>query len=199
MRVGRTDAPGPGPGRACLPSVELVLDECRLALSRLEPQSVEQLREALLAAEQVFFIGVGRVMLALQSMAKRLAHLGLRTYCVGDITEPAITEKDVLVVGSGSGESLVPVGVARKANSLGARVVHIGSNPDSSLKPITSVFVRIPVPTKLEREDEIVSAQPMTSLFEQCLWLFGDALAIQIVRRRQLDPNTLWQFHANLE
>ncbi|MBN1436812.1 MAG: SIS domain-containing protein [Sedimentisphaerales bacterium] len=180
-------------------STEMILSECRHALSMIEPHTVEELIDTLLSAEQVFFIGVGRVMLALQSMAKRLAHLGLKTHCVGDITEPAITECDVLIVGSGSGESLVPVAIARKAHKLGASVIHIGSNPESSLKPITSLMVRIPVQTKLGLPDEIASAQPMTSLFEQCLWLFGDTVAAEIVRVKKLDVHSLWHYHANLE
>ncbi len=184
---------------ACSPAVELILQECRRALGKVEPRSVEALVEILQGSQQVFFIGVGRVMLALESMAKRLAHLGLKTHCVGEITEPAITPLDVLVVGSGSGESLIPVAIARKAHALGAKIVHIGSNPDSSLKPITSVFVRIPVRTKLALADEIASDQPMTSLFEQCLWLFGDAVAAEIVHAKQLDVHSLWQYHANLE
>ncbi len=39
-------------------------------------------------------VGVGRVKLALEAIAKRLAHLGVDTVMVGQITEPAICEKD---------------------------------------------------------------------------------------------------------
>jgi len=59
--------------------------------------------------------------------------------------------------------------------------------------------VRIPVRSRLELPDEIPSEQLMTSLFEQALLLLGDAVALMIVRRRGLDPTTLWQYHANLE
>jgi 6-phospho-3-hexuloisomerase len=138
-------------------------------------------------------------MLSLQGVAKRLAHLGLDTCCVGDITEPAITERDLLIVGSGSGESLIPVAIAQKAASFGATVAHIGSNADSTIAPVTDIFVRIPVRTKLAREDEIDSQQPMTSLFEQCLLLFGDAVALMIIERRGLEMPALWRCHANLE
>lgn len=179
--------------------VDLVLTECRQALGAVDPEAVHRLVEAVLSADRVFFIGVGRVMLALQAMAKRLGHLGIQTCYVGQITEPAITERDLLVIGSGSGESLVPVAIARKAKSLGARIAHIGSNAESSLKPITDVFVRIPVQTKLGMKDEIASRQPMTSLFEQSLFLLGDALSLMIIRRRNLDVKTLWRCHANLE
>jgi 6-phospho-3-hexuloisomerase len=180
-------------------SVDLILSECRQALGRVDPAAVEELVAAILGAEKVFFIGVGRVMLALMAMAKRLSHLGIHTCIVGEITEPAITNRDLLIIGSGSGESLIPVAIGKKAKSFGARIVHIGSNSESSLKPLTDIFIRVPVRTKLARPDEIDSHQPMTSLFEQSLLLFGDALAGIIIRRRNLDLKSLWQFHANLE
>jgi len=180
-------------------STQDILDECRTALQRIDPAAVAQLLDAILAADKVFFVGVGRVMLSLMAMAKRFSHLGIHACVVGEITEPALTHADLLIVGSGSGESLVPVAIARKAKSLGATVAHIGSNPNSSLAPITDVFVRIPVRTKLAQPDEIVSHQPMTSLFEQTLLLLGDALAQMILHRRQLDLTSLWHRHANLE
>ncbi len=180
-------------------SANLILDECRLALSKIDPVAVDTLIEAVMSAEKIFFVGVGRVLLALQAMAKRLNHLGLDTYYVGQITEPAITDRDLLIVGSGSGESLIPVAIAKKAKSFGAKIAHIGSNPESSLKPVTDVFVRIPVCTKLAGPDEINSQQPMTSLFDQCLLIFGDALAGMIIQRKRLDRKALWHYHANLE
>ncbi len=180
-------------------SFNLILEECRTALSRIDPDSVDRLIEAILAADKVFFVGVGRVLLSLQAMAKRLSHLGINAVVVGQITEPAITEKDLLIVGSGSGETLFPVAIAKKAKSLGAKIAHIGSNAESTIKPITDIFVRVPVRTKLARSDEIDSRQPMTSLFEQCLLLFGDTLALVIISRRNLNIQSLWQYHANLE
>ena len=177
-----------------------VLDELRRTLDSIDPASVEQLAQAILEADQVFFVGVGRVLLSLQCVCKRLAHLGIKAHYVGEITEPAITEKDLLIVGSGSGASLFPLGIAKKARSaVGCRIVHIGSNPNSEMKDIADFMVRIPVRTKFYLEDEIDSCQIMTSLFEQSVLLLGDILAKIIVEQRQLDMKALWQYHANLE
>ena len=177
-----------------------VLDELRRTLDSIDPASVERLAQAILEADQVFFVGVGRVLLSLQCVCKRLAHLGIRAHSVGEITEPAITEKDLLIVGSGSGASLFPLGIAKKARSaVGCRIVHIGSNPNSEMKDIADFMVRIPVRTKFYLEDEIDSCQIMTSLFEQSVLLLGDILAKIIVEQRQLDMKALWQYHANLE
>lgn len=178
---------------------KLVIKECDIALSKISENEIQQLIKLLFEADKVFFIGVGRVKLELEAFAKRLAHLGIKTHIVGDINEPAMTNKDILIVGSGSGESLVPVAIAKKAKSIGGKIVHIGSNPQSSLAPITDLMVRIPVQTKLYLEDEIVSNQPMSSLFEQSLLLLGDAVAAMIVAQKNIKLKKLWEYHANLE
>ena len=177
-----------------------VLDELGRTLDSIDPASVEKLAQAILEADQVFFVGVGRVLLSLQCVCKRLAHLGIKAHYVGEITEPAITKNDLLIVGSGSGASLFPLGIAKKARSaVDCKIVHIGSNPNSEMKDIADFMVRIPVRTKFYLEDEIDSCQIMTSLFEQAVLLLGDVLAKMIVERRQLDMKALWQYHANLE
>lgn len=177
----------------------LVIKECSDALSNVDKNNVEKFIEMILKANKVFLIGVGRVKLELAAFAKRLAHLGIQSYMVGDITEPAMTPDDILIVGSGSGESLVPVAIAKKAKQLGGKIIHIGSNPQSSLAPITDLMIRIPVQTKLYLKDEIVSKQPMSSLFEQSLLLFCDIVAIMIVDQKHIELKKLWNYHANLE
>ncbi len=176
-----------------------ILAELAASLGAVQPQAAEALTDAILAAQQVFLVGVGRVLLSLSAFAKRLAHLGVRAHIVGEITEPAITPADLLIVGSGSGATMFPLGIARLAHAKGAKVVHIGSNPHSELSAIAAFMVRIPVRTKQYLQDEIDSRQPMTSLFEQSLLLLGDAVAMMIIARKQLDLASLWQYHANLE
>ena len=177
-----------------------VLKELDLALSQIDPLAAERLKNDILAADQVFFVGVGRVMLSLQAMCKRLAHLGIKAHCVGEITEPHLNTEDLLIVGSGSGGSLFPVAIARKAReTVGCKIVHIGSNPNSVMREIADYMVRIPVRTKQYLPDEIDSCQPMTSLFEQSLLLFGDILAKLIIEEKQLDMKELWRYHANME
>ena len=178
---------------------KLITEELTVTLGKIEETEVKRLLEGIQKAEKVFFVGVGRVLLSLEGIAKRLAHLGIKTYVVGQITEPAITEKDMLIVGSGSGESGFPLIIAKKAKSFNATVAHIGSNPNSSMKEHTDIFVRIPVSTKLNLPNEVPSVQPMTSLFEQSLLLLGDTLALMIIREKNVDMKSLWQYHANLE
>ncbi len=177
-----------------------VIEELDKTLKSIRSEELEKLVEAILQADQVFFVGVGRVMLALQCVCKRLAHLGIKAHYVGEITEPAIKKEDLLIVGSGSGGSLFPLGIAKKARAtVDCKIVHIGSNPNSEMKDIADFMVRIPVRTKYYLDDEIDSCQPMTSLFEQSVLLVGDILAKMIIEQKQLDMKSLWQYHANLE
>ena len=177
-----------------------VLAELAQTLVSVDPSQLERLRDEILKADQVFFVGVGRVMLALQCVCKRLSHLGIKAHYVGEITEPAIKKDDLLIVGSGSGGSLFPLGIAKKARAaVDCTIVHIGSNPNSEMKDIANFMVRIPVRTKFYLEDEIDSCQPMTSLFEQSVLLLGDVLAKMIIEEKNLDMKGLWQYHANLE
>lgn len=177
-----------------------VIEELDKTLKSIRTEELEKLVEEILQADQVFFVGVGRVMLALQCVCKRLAHLGIKAHYVGEITEPAIKKDDLLIVGSGSGGSLFPLGIAKKARAtVDCKIVHIGSNPNSEMKDIADFMVRIPVRTKYYLDDEIDSCQPMTSLFEQSVLLVGDILAKMIIEQKQLDMKSLWQYHANLE
>ena len=177
-----------------------VLDELERALGSVDPASLERLKEDILKADQVFFVGVGRVMLSLQGICKRLAHLGVKAHYVGEITEPHLNKEDLLIVGSGSGSSFFPVAVARKARqSADCKIVHIGSNPHGEVSAYADYMVRIPVRTKEYLDDEIDSCQPMTTLFEQSLLLLGDILAKMIIEEKQLDMKALWRFHANME
>ena len=176
-----------------------VLRECGGALNAVDPDTVEQYLSTILEAKRVFFVGVGRVLLALEAVAKRYVHLGIDAVVVGQVTEPAITEGDVLVVGSGSGERVVPLAIAGKARSFGAKVVHIGSVPESPMNEFSDLFVRIPAQSVRREKGEVSSVQPMTTLFEQSLLLFGDVTALMIAEKRRLNMDGLWRNHANLE
>jgi 6-phospho-3-hexuloisomerase len=177
----------------------LILDEIDRTLGAIDQRQIDSVVDALCRAEKVFVIGAGRVFLALQAFAKRLNHLGVPACPVGAVNEPPITGKDLLVVGSGSGESIVPVAIARKARSLGAQVLYVGSNLSSSAAGQADLILRIPCRTKLGLADEIASQQPMTSLFEQALLLTCDAICLLVAARKRIDPAALWRTHANLE
>jgi len=180
-------------------NAELIVGEIREALNRADIAAMERLAADICHSERVFLVGVGRVLLSMQAFCKRLTHLGIDAHCVGDITEPALAAGDLLIAASGSGESIIPVAMAKKAKELGGKVVHIGSNMESSMKKYSDYMVRIPVKTRLNRLGEMDSQQIMTSLFEQSILISGDILSLIIMKEKGLELDKLWQYHANME
>ncbi len=176
-----------------------VLSEVTRAVSMVDDSQAEAVAEKLIAARKVFAIGVGRVMIMLQAFVKRLNHLGIEAFYVGEVNEPAITADDVLIVASGSGESVVPVAIEKVALKFKPTVIYIGSNMSSTAAGMANLKLRIPCRTKLNLPDELSSVQPMSSLFEQSLLLTLDTLAYMIVEKKQLVMKDLWHTHANLE
>lgn len=176
-----------------------VLDELSRSLAMVSDESADAVAERLIKARKVFVIGVGRVMIMLQAFVKRLNHLGIEAFYVGEINEPAITDEDVLIIASGSGESVVPVAIGKVAQKFHPTIVYIGSNMSSTAANMADLTLRIPCKTKLNLPDELDSAQPMSSLFEQSLLLTLDSLAFVIVQKKNLVIKDLWQKHANLE
>ena len=178
---------------------EGVCQEIRFVLGKVEEDEVEAFVDDILKADRLFFIAVGRVMLMLQAFAKRFKHLGLDSYVVGETTVPGIQKRDLLVAGSGSGETLTTVNVARLAKKYRAKVALITSSSRSTLKGLSDVSVRIPCPTKLRLPGEIPSKQPMTNLFEQSLLIFCDCVCMIIQDRLNVSEKEMWGVHANLE
>lgn len=177
----------------------IIMAEVRESLSRVDDEKADEVAGSLMSARKVFVIGVGRVMIMLQAFVKRLNHLGITAYYVGEVNEPALTSDDVLVVASGSGESAIPVAITKVAKKYSPQVIYIGSNMNSTIAGMADIHLRIPCRTKLNLPDEQNSAQPMSSLFEQSLLLTLDTLAFMIVEKKRLVMKELWLTHANLE
>ena len=192
MAVDQPPALGFGESRS------LIQSEIGRALAAVDPASFDAAVESIGASRRVFAIGVGRVALSLQAFVKRLNHLGVDAWFVGSVNEPALEPGDLLVVGSGSGESVVPLAIVRRARELRGKILWLGSNASGTIAGLADLQLRIPCPTKLGLPDEIPSAQPMASLFEQSLLLVCDAICLVIARRTGTDARS-YQRHANLE
>ncbi len=145
-------------------------------------------------ADQVFFVGVGRVMLALQCVCKRFAHLGIKAHCVGEINEPAIKKDDLLIAAIRLWRIPFPAGNC-KESKRNSRLHHCTYwiKSEQSDERHCRLYGKN---SKNYLEDEIDSCQPMTSLFEQAVLLVGDVLAKMIIEQRHLDMRSLWQYHA---
>ncbi len=176
-----------------------ILSEMEAVCELVNQKEVTQSAELIIQANRVLVVGVGRVLISLKAWVKRLRHLGIDINYVGSETEAAVLKGDLLIVASSSGESIIPVKIAEKAKSLKVDVLYIGSNPDSSAGTLADYSLRIPCKTKLGLPDEFHSFQPMSTLFEQVLYIMGDALTYEIMDRMTFNEEEIKNNHANLE
>ena len=182
-------------------ALEGIAGEVRECLSRLDSERTEDALKLIDDAPRVFVAGAGRSGLAMRAFAMRLMHLGIPTFVVGETVTPGMAAGDVLVIGSGSGRTESVLGVARKAKALGGRIVVITIDEESPLAELAEVVVRIPAPSPKARvsREGVSSRQPMGSLYEQSLWLLGDALVLLLMERRGVSADQMFGRHANLE
>ena len=96
--------------------------------------------------KSIYITGVGRSGLVVQAFGQRLMHLGFDVHLAHEITAPAIKRGDLLVACSGTGTTLLPHYMARKARRIGARVVSLTARPTSPLAKISHLTVCIPAP-----------------------------------------------------
>ena len=179
---------------------QAITAELTTVLRQISLEQAEALIELIADSAAVFIAGAGRSGYMSRAFCMRLMHLGLTTYMVGDTTTPAIQANDLLIVCSGSGETKSLVSNANKAKELGAKVALITINDESTIAKLADAIVKInAVSPKADKEGNTRSIQPMANLFEQCLLLFLDILAIMLMDRKGKTAQEMFTLHANLE
>ena len=181
-----------------IPLIVREIDQC---LGAVAPAQVEAAVDAIDKAQQLFIAGAGRSGLAMRAFAMRLMHLGKTVHVVGDVTTPGIAQRDLLVIGSGSGSTDSLRAMAGRARAAGASVMLLTIVPDSPIGRIADVVVRIPAPSPKAgaAAGTVDSEQPMGSLFEQSLFLLCDATILALMRKHELASEEMFTRHANLE
>lgn len=151
-------------------------------------------------AHHVFLAGAGRSGIAIGGFANRLMHLGTSVSVVGEITSPHSRPGDLLVIGSGSGETAGLVALARKARTAGVRVVLITMDAHSTIAALADVCVVLPgVSPKLRTATAVTSIQPMGSAFEQISFLTYDAIVLELMDRLGETSATMFGRHVDFE
>mgnify|MGYP001461959981 CR=1 FL=1 len=191
---------------------KIVLKEISETILNIDEKQTNDLIIQIIKSKRIFLIAIGRVNLALQCFGKRLSHLGFKIELVGSLTEKPATKKDLLIVASGSGESIVPLNIVIKAKKIGCKILHITSAKKSSIRNLADYVVEIKSPVKSKsiglKEKESLSdsasktkksLQPMSTLFDQALHIYGDVVSVQIIEKLKLNKINLWKNHANLE
>lgn len=155
---------------------------------------VELSLTALDGGGKLVFVGIGKSGHIGQKLAATLSSTGSRAAFLhpveamhGDLG--ILTEKDVVLALSYSGETDELLAVLPAAKRLGARIVAITGNPASRLAQWADLTVPMPVP----REACPFNLAPTTST--TALLALGDALAMVLLDCRRFELNDYAKFH----
>ncbi|QLJ53216.1 MAG: 6-phospho-3-hexuloisomerase [Candidatus Fermentimicrarchaeum limneticum] len=177
-------------------------------LSAIDRKSIDQLVESLTNAKRIFIGGAGRSGLVAKAFGMRLMHLGFTVYVIGEVITPAINKEDLLIIVSGSGQTISVVVAARIAKEKGVKIVSITSNPNSDIGKLSDVIVQIkgrrPEDAKRDYEARqlIGNHEPLTplgTLFELSAMVFLDSIIDELMLRYQKSEDELKKLHADLE
>ena len=179
--------------------LDKVISELSQTASLISNHEAEQLVNKMLEANKIFVAGAGRSGFMGKSFAMRMMHMGIDAYVVGETVTANLEKEDLLIIGSGSGETKTLVSIAEKAKSIGGTIAAVTINPHSTIGSLADIVIKLPGSPKDQSAGDYKTIQPMGSLFEQTMLLFYDALILRIMEKNGLDSNTMYGKHANLE
>ncbi|PLS05422.1 6-phospho-3-hexuloisomerase [Neobacillus cucumis] len=176
-----------------------ILDELNRSFNIIQDKEAEKLVNGILESKKVFVAGAGRSGFMAKSFAMRMMHMGIDSYVIGETVTPNFEKEDILIIGSGSGETKSLVSIAEKAKSIGGKIASVTIFPDSTIGQLADITIKMPGSPKDQSEGDYKSIQPMGSLFEQTLLLFYDAIIMRFMEKKGLDNDKMYGRHANLE
>lgn len=176
-----------------------ILSEISLVLLKTDNDQVELLAQEIIAANKVVVVGAGRVGMAGRGFAMRLGHLGKTSFMISDSTVPAISDGDLLLACSGSGETQTIFDLVKIGKKNNAKIALITGNVESRMGLLADCIVTLKAPSKTKEVAGLKSIQPMTTLNEQCLSIFFDAVVLVLMNKMNETHDTMWARHSNLE
>lgn len=180
-------------------NIKNILTEIGTVLSKIDEKEVDEFVKNILSTKKIIACGAGRVGMSVRGFVMRLKHLGLDAYILGDANVPALKQGDLFLVCSGSGETQTIYELTLIAQRNLANINLITGNRDSRMGKVAHKIVEIKAPSKTKKVDNFVSIQPMTTLNEQCLSIFFDAVVLRLMKELNETHETMWARHSNLE
>ena len=180
-----------------------IIDELRENAQEINDQDLKAVEHLIVEANRIFVGGAGRSGFAARGFSNRLMHLGYTVFFVGEPTTPSMQEGDLLIVGSGSGNTASLVENTKKAKSQGAKVATVTMFPENKIGSMADAVIKIPGMT--EKVEGKVSGKLKTTVqaegssFEELSWITYDAMVVDLMRITNQSDKDLFARHANME
>jgi len=174
-------------------SIEHIQKQVASILNAIDEKKIKKAVKLFFYANNIFVYGAGRSGLVAKAFAIRLVHLGFPTFVVGETITRPVKKNDLVVLISGSGETIPVAMTAEIARRLGAKIISITSNPDSHI----ARFADLPIILKVEEKDADLA--PLGTIFEASAWIFLDGVVAELMAEKKEDEGSMKRRHATLE
>ncbi|WP_094227478.1 6-phospho-3-hexuloisomerase [Methanolobus psychrotolerans] len=188
-------------------SIKLMAEHLENVAEKLDKDSVRQMLQDIMDAKRIFVMGAGRSGLVGRAFAMRLMHLGFASHVVGETTTPAVSKDDIVIAISGSGQTLSIANLGRVTKEIGAKLITITSNKESTLGELSDTVIVLPGRTKddvggyVERHmrGEYTYLTPLGTSFETSASVFLDAVIAELIYITGASEEDLKSRHTNIE
>jgi len=147
---------------------------------------------------RIFVYGAGRSGFIGRCFAQRLMHLGINSCFISDAVTPQYTEKDLLIIISGSGETTSSIAIALKSNKIRGKLALFTANPNSIIGKISNITIEIKGKSKDVAMSE-KSLAPYTSLFDISTLSVLDSICGTLMFQLGVTEDDIDKRHATLE
>ncbi len=103
----------------------LILNELASLADKVDEQEFTAMIDAITTANHIFLAGAGRSGQMINAFTNRLMHPGLSVSIVGEISSPHSHKNDLMIVGSGSGETQRLIHQVKIAKKNGVQIALI--------------------------------------------------------------------------
>jgi 6-phospho-3-hexuloisomerase len=123
-------------------------------------------------------------------------HLGFQTFVIGESITAPVQKGDLVVIISGSGETIPAVMTAEIARNLEASVVSITGKKKSDIARFADVTLYISAScSDVERK----KYAPLGTLFEASVWILLDGLVADLLKSKKETEEDMRGRHATLQ
>ena len=177
-------------------SIGYIQKKIKEILDKVSEDELNKVKKLFSESGRVFVYGAGRSGLVAKAFAIRLVHLGFQTFVIGETITAPVTKGDLVVIISGSGETIPAVMTAEIAHNLGANVVSITAKKNSEIAKFADVTLYI---SSFCKEIERKKYAPLGTLFEASVWILLDGIIADLLDSKNETEEDMRSRHATLE
>ena len=177
-------------------SINYIQKKIKDVLNQVHSLKIDEIRKLFFSANHIFVYGAGRSGLVAKAFAIRLVHLGFDAFVIGETITIPVQKGDLVVIVSGSGETIPAVMTAEIAHNLGANVISITGKKDSDIAKYATVSLFISANCE---EDERKRYAPLGTLFEASVWILLDGIVADLLSSKKETEEIMRKRHATLE